>query len=82
MSSNARGDKTGRDRPATRSSQINLRVTPEVEEVLEAAAFVHNSRSIQQLLAPVVVELATKFAQEEAVQAAMNARHRQRARGV
>lgn len=78
MSTDARRSKTKRGRQPTRSSQINLRVTPEVEEVLEAAVFVHNSRSIQQLLTPVVIELATRLAKEEAVQAALEARQRAR----
>lgn len=80
MNTDARRNKTVRGRQPTRTSQINLRVTPEVEEVLEAAVFVHNSRSIQQLLTPVVLELATRLSKEEAVQAAISARQRQRAR--
>ena len=55
-------------------SQINVRVPLEVEEILEAAVFVSRSRSIQQLLAPVVEAHAEKLAEDESVQAALRAR--------
>jgi len=61
------------------SVQINIRVSTEVEEVLEAAAFVRKYRGMQKLLGPIVGEYAASLAKEEAVQAALRAR-KQRAR--
>jgi uncharacterized protein (DUF1778 family) len=54
--------------------QINIRVPPEVEEVLKTAAYLEGFRSIQALLAPVVEDFARQLAKKPSVRTAIKAR--------
>lgn len=59
------------------SKQVNVRVSPEVYEVLDSAAFVRGFRGMQELLGPLIEAEATRLAREEPVQDALAARRRQ-----
>jgi uncharacterized protein (DUF1778 family) len=61
--------------------QINIRVPPDVEEVLEAAAFVRKVKNVQALVSPLVIEHARQLAGDSAVQAALDARRQAAAEG-
>jgi hypothetical protein len=54
--------------------QINIRVPPEVEEVLKTAAYLEGFRGMQSLLAPVVADFAEQLAKKPSVRAAIKAR--------
>jgi uncharacterized protein (DUF1778 family) len=61
-------------RSAGPNAQINIRVPPDVEEVLETAAYLKGYRSLQSLLGPVVRDFAADLAKRPSVQAAIRAR--------
>ncbi len=60
--------------PAGARAQINIRVPPEIEEVLETVAYLRGYRGLQALLGPVVRDFAVELAKKPSVQAAIKAR--------
>lgn len=57
--------------------QVNVRVSREIYDVLDAAAFVRGFRGMQDLVGPVVEREAEKLAQQAPVQDALAARRKQ-----
>lgn len=64
-----RGGARVRDLP-----QLNIRISQDVAQVLEAAAFVRGYKGYQELLEPVVQARAAELGADEAVKAAIAAR--------
>lgn len=57
--------------------QINIRVPPNVGDVLEAARFVRGHATTQELVRSVVIDYAEQLASEEPVRRALEARNLQ-----
>jgi len=66
--------------PREELEQINLRVSAQAYEELEAAAFVRGLRSFQELLRRVVEQHASKLAEETETTEALKARSNYRLR--
>jgi precorrin-3B methylase len=75
-SSRPRGGLRVRDLP-----QLNIRISQQVAQVLEAAAFVHGYKGYQELIEPVVAARAAELGADEAVKAAMAAKQLKLAQG-
>lgn len=57
-----------------KTSQLNVRLSSEALDALEAAVFVRSLRSAQELVGPVVEQLAKQLMADEDVAAAMKLR--------
>jgi len=55
--------------------QINLRISPERFEILEAAVFVHRLDSPSKALRALADEFIDRWSEDSSVQAALRARH-------
>jgi hypothetical protein len=54
--------------------QVNIRVEPDVYEVLETVRFLRDLRGLQELLEPVVARFASDVSHDARVQTALEAR--------
>lgn len=54
--------------------QLNIQLDDETRDVLEAAVFVRDLRSMQELLRPTLEELAAKLSKEQRIQKAVELR--------
>jgi hypothetical protein len=61
---------------------VNIRVTDEAYEILNAAAFLDGRRGAPELIAPMVDELVTRLRDDEQVAAVAAARRRRRRGGA
>jgi hypothetical protein len=69
-------------RPRVRDlPQLNIRIPQDVAQVLEAAAYVHGYKGLQELIEPVVLARAAELGADEAVKAALAARQLKLAQG-
>jgi hypothetical protein len=66
---------------AKAAKQVNVRVSQEVADTLDAAAFVREYRGLQELVAPELGRLAERLRREPAVVAAIRARDQRRRTG-
>lgn len=62
------------------SPQLNVKLSREAADALEAAVFVRSLRSAQDLVGPAVEELAASLAQDADIAAAIELRMRRRVR--
>ena len=63
-------------------TQLNVRLTPHVQDVLDAAVFVRGLRSPQPLLEPLLDRLVAELLEDERVSAALRLREQHRGDGV
>lgn len=61
-----------------RTKQVNIRVTDEAYEILNAAAFLEGRRGAPELIAPIVDDLVTRLRDDDQVTAVAAARRKRR----